>query len=130
MERQLPCGGCQRGIDGSFSQELRDQVSGIAPDFAVATLTVTLTEAIPVYVQTVTNVRLVVTYTDEAGGTHVIDKALEASGAGNASTGNLQPEMEEKEIPLDAEVEFKLVLHGGVEGSPDQVFTTRLALVR
>ena len=119
------------------------------------------TDAIPVYVPTVTNVRLdvtpfeeaesipasgttvyadgwsrtpddrlVVTYTDEDGGTHVIDKALEATGAGNASTGNLQPEMEEKEIPLDAEVEFKLVLHGGVEGSPDQVFTTQLALVR
>ena len=121
---------------------------------------VTLTEAIPVYVPTVTNVRLdvtpfeeaesipasgttvyadgwsrtpddrlVVTYTDEDGGTHVIDKVLE-DGGGSGYTGDLRSEMEAKEIPLDAEVEFKLVLHGGVEGSPDQVFTTRLALVR
>ena len=127
----------------------------------VATLTVTLTEAIPVYVPTVTNVRLdvtpfeeaesipasgttvyadgwsrtpddrlVVTYTDEGGGTHVIDKALEDGGGGSGFTGDLRSEMEAKEIPLDAEVEFKLVLHGGVEGSPDQVFTTQLALAR
>ena len=74
--------------------------------------------------------RLVVTYTDEAGGTHVIDKALEDGGGGSGYTSDLRSEMEAKEIPLDAEVELKLVLHGGVEGSPDQVFTTRLALVR
>ena len=122
---------------------------------------VTLTEAIPVHVPTVTNVtfdgtpfdeaesipasgstvdadnwsrtpddRLVVTYPDEAGGTHVIDKALEDGGGGSGYTGDLRGEMEEKEIPLDAEVELKLVLHGGVEGSPDQVFTTQLALAR
>ena len=74
--------------------------------------------------------RLVITYTDEAGGTKVIDRQLEDGGDGSGYTGNLQSEMEAKLIPLDAEVELKLVLHGGVEGSPDQVFTTRLALAR
>ena len=127
----------------------------------ISSVGVCKTDAIPVYVPTVTNVRLdvtpfeeaesipasgttvyadgwsrtpddrlVVTYTDEGGGTHVIDKALEDGGGGSGYTGDLRSEMEAKEIPLDAEVEFKLVLHGGVEGSPDQVFTTQLALVR
>ena len=127
----------------------------------VATLTVTLAEAVPVPAPTVTDVtldgtpfdevesvnasgisidaenwsrtpddRFVVTYTDEAGGTKVIDRQLEDGGAGSGATGDLRPEMEEKLIPLDSEVEFKLLLHGGVEGSPDQVFTTRLALMR
>ena len=122
---------------------------------------VTLTEPIPMYVPTVTNIRfdgtpfdeaesipstgstvdadnwsrtpddrLVITYTDDEGGTKVIDRQLEDGGDGSGYTGNLQSEMEAKLIPLDAEVELKLVLHGGVEGSPDQVFTTRLALVR
>ena len=146
---------------GTYKMRLVSHGLDPTAPLSVVTKTVTLTEAVPVPVPTVTNVtfdgtpfeeaesipasgstvdadnwsrtpddRLVVTYPDEAGGTHVIDKALEDGGGGSGYTSDLRSEMEAKEIPLDAEVELKLVLHGGVEGSPDQVFTTQLALAR